>query len=135
LEIGSLFQGLSAAASIVSAFKAALDVRKELSRDDVLRISSDAQAHSQAIARQAAIAEQKLRGVTDQMAEAIKRKIDQAQKDWADKIANGNSQSGYAQATDELRSECCALLRTIKQLNGGMLPDEWYDLWSDMQCG
>ena len=134
MEIGSLFQGLSAAASIVSAFKAALDVRKELSKNDVLEISSDAIAHSRAIAQQAAMADQKLRGISDQMADTIKKKIEQAQKEWQDKITDAKNQSGFAQATDKLKSECCSLLRTIKQLNGGMLPDEWYDIWSDLQC-
>jgi gas vesicle protein len=101
-----------------------------------MKIASDAQAHSQSIAQQAAAAGKKIRGITDQMVETIAKKIEQAQKEWQDKIANGTSgQSGYAQATDRLKSECCALLRTIKQLNGGTLPDEWYDLWSDMQCG
>jgi hypothetical protein len=133
MELGSVFQGLSAAASIVSAFKAALDIRNELSRSDVERIAADAQRHSLAVYQKAIIAAQKIRGLSDAMIETIRKKVEQAQRDWQDKIDNGTTGS-FAQATDKLRSECCALLRQMKQLNGGTLPDEWYDIWADMQC-
>ena len=134
MELGSVFQGLSAAASIVSAFKAAFDVRKELSRSDVERIANDAQRHSQAIYQQAQMAAQKIRGLSDPMIETIKKKVEQAQKDWQDTISNGTNPGSWAQATDKLKADCCALLRQMKQLNGGTLPDEWYEVWSDMQC-
>ena len=134
MELGSVFQGLSAAASIVGAFKSALDIRKELTRADVEQIASDAQSHSLAIYQQAQMAAEKIRGLSDQMIEAIRRKVEQAQKDWQDKIAGGGTAGTWAQATDKLRADCCSLLRQMKQLNGGTLPDEWYELWGDMQC-
>lgn len=79
MELGSVFQGFSAAASIVGAFKAAFDVRKELSRGDVDRIAIEAQRHSQAVYQQAQIAAQKIRGLSDPMIETIKKKVEQAQ--------------------------------------------------------
>ena len=134
MEFGSVFQGLSAAASIVSAFKAALDIRKELTRADVEHISREAHLHSQAIQQRAIIATQKIRGLSGPMAEAIKRKVEQAQQDWQSTIANTGNQSAWAQATDKLKAECCALLRNVRQINGGVLPEEWYELWADLQC-
>jgi len=134
MELGLVFQALSLVASIVSAFNAALSIGETLTRTDVQKIANDAQQHSQAVYEQAILAAQKIKGVSDEMAESIRKRIEQAQKEWQDKIASGSSQPVWAQATDKLKSDCCALLRQVKQLNGGMLPDDWYAMWSDMQC-
>ena len=134
MELGPVFQGLSAAASIISAFKSALDIRKELTRRDVELIAEHARQRSDAVYQQAIIAAQKIRGLSDKMIETIRKRIEKAQQDWQDKIASAGSASGWTQATDQLKAECCGLLRQMKQLNGGTLPDEWYELWADMQC-
>jgi gas vesicle protein len=134
MELGSVFQGLSAAASIVSAFKSAIDVRKELTRSDVEIITQNARQRSEAVYMQGIIAAQKIRGLSDSMIETIKDKIEQSRQKWKNNIDSEDTMSRWEQATDELKAECCALLRQMKKLNGGQLPSEWYELWSDMQC-
>lgn len=111
-----------------------MDVKKELTRADIERIETNALRRYEGVYQQAIIASQKLRGFTDQMAEAVKKRIESAQKNWSNAIANNNNHSSWVEATDQLRAECCALLRQVKQINGGTLPSEWYELSADMRC-
>ena len=122
-----VFQGISAAGAVIQAVRSALEVRK-LSREEVKAIAAKAEAEAKVVGKPAP-------SIDEEMREAIDKKLKRARKRWADAIDGTDDQSEWAKATDRYRSDICAILRNIKQVNGGVLPDDLYTLWTALQCG
>lgn len=134
-EVGLVFQGISAAAAVIQAVKAFFEVRKEFSRDEVLQIAEQAEAKGLTDAsRVVARAAEKLEGLDAESVETVKRKIEDARKRWIERITQSSDRAIWAEATDERKADVCAALRMLKQLNGGVLPSDWYKLWVDLGC-
>ena len=45
-----------------------------------------------------------------------------------------NHPRDWIKATDEFRGDVCALLRNVKAMSGGKLPEKYLQLWVDNQC-
>jgi predicted ribonuclease toxin of YeeF-YezG toxin-antitoxin module len=121
-----IFQGISAASAVVQAVKAALEARK-LSREEVKAIASKAEAEAKVLGKP-------LPSIDEEMREVIEKKLKGAKKKWLDAIDGSDEQNEWAKGTDRYRSDICAILRNIKQVNGGVLPDDWYTHWTANQC-
>lgn len=133
LDWALTFAGASAVSAIVQAVKTAIETRK-LVRDEVIEIAAKAEEEAKADEARAVEAGKKLVSFDEDMQEVIRKKIKKAKEKWKDTIDQSDDQKDWSRATDKLRAEICGILRTIKQINAGLLPDEWYDLWASNQC-
>lgn len=128
-----LFQGIASVSAMVQAAQAALQIN-ELSKKQLLVTVEKAE--------EKAILETVLNpksieiviGLTEDEKELIGKKIKEIKDEWHETITRSGSQAEWAKATDKAKSDQCALLRIAKQLNRGMLPDEWYKIWADLGC-
>ncbi|MNU38694.1 hypothetical protein D3C71_273710 [compost metagenome] len=132
-DLALVFQGLSAGAAIVNAFKSMLDIHK-ITREDLLALEAKANSDALLDTDRALAAASELSGLDPDDEELIEKKLKEAKKRWHDKISNTDDPAQWAQATDERRASQCALMRTIRQLKGGTLPPQWYKLWTELQC-
>lgn len=134
LEWALIFQGVSAAAAIVEAVKAALEARK-LTREEIHGIAAEAEAQARSNDERAFRATREVAPALDKDIEEVFRgKIEKAKKKWKEAIDNSDDQADWARATDVLRSDTCAILRMVRELNGGTLPGDWYQIWVANQC-
>jgi len=133
LEWALVFQGISTAGAIVEAVRNALEIR-EITRDQLLAIASKAEAEAKQDVQSAVVAGDQLITLDDEMIDTVDKKIKRAKDKWRDAIDQSDDQKDWSRATDRLRSDICGILRIIKQINNGTLPDKWYDLWVDYQC-
>lgn len=132
-SLALVFQGLSAGAAVINGIKSALDIRK-LTREEILTLEESADALASFDAAKAAAAATELSGLDAEDEDLVEEKLKKLKKRWHDVVANSDDPIEWARATEERRADQCALLRTIKQLNSGKLPDQWYGLWVDLQC-
>lgn len=132
-DMALVFQGLSAGAAIVNAFKSLLDIHK-MSREDLLALEAKANSDALLDADRALAAANELSGFDKDDEELIAKKLEEVKKRWHDKVKNEDDPAQWAQATDERCASQCELMRIIKRLNGGMLPQHWYRLWVKSQC-
>lgn len=107
-----ILQGISAASAVVQAVKAALEARK-LSREEVKEIAAKAAAQTKVVGKP-------LPSIDEEMRDVIEKKLKGAKKKWMDAIDESDDQNEWAKATDRYRSDICAILRNIKQINGGV---------------
>jgi gas vesicle protein len=133
LEWGLVFQGLSALSAVVQAVKAGFETRK-LTREELRGLAARAEEEAARNVEVAAQAGAKLPALDEDMIETVKGKIKKIKKKWQDAIDASDEQAEWAKATDVLKSDICSILRNLKAVNGGKLPDEWYNLWVDNGC-
>lgn len=136
LEWVLAFQGISAAAAAVQAIKAALR-NPELSQEKLNEIvaKSEEEANSAKSHESAARASQEIgEGMDDGMREVVEEKIREAREEWKDTIRPSPDRDVWEQATDNLQGNICAILRMIKRVNGGTLPQDWQKIWVANNC-
>ena len=133
LDWALIFSGASGVSAAIQAVKAVIDTRT-MSRQEVIEIAKEAEVAAISDENRAVEAGKKLEAFDEDMQDVIRKKIKKAKEKWSDTIDQSDDQKDWTRATDKLKSEICGILRTIKQINGGLLPDEWYDLWVQNQC-
>jgi hypothetical protein len=133
LEWALVFQGLSALSAAVGAVKAGFEIKK-FRKEEVVALADKAEADASKDSVAAAKAGDELESLDEDMIDTIKGKVKKIKKKWRDAIDASDDQADWARATDDLKSDVCGLLRTIKQVNGGRLPGDWYDLWVKNGC-
>lgn len=123
-EWAGIYRELSATSAAVQAVKAALETQ-QLTREEVKAIAA------------AAAAEIEAEGTpipsVDEMRETIEKKRKHARRKWWDVIEGSDDQRVWAKATDEYRADIRNVLRLIRSVNRGDLPDAWHKLWADNQ--
>ena len=112
--------------AVVQAVKAALETRK-LTREEVKAIAAQAEAEAKPVGKP-------IPSIDEDVREVIEKKLKNAKKKWLDTLNGSEAQDDWAKATDTLRADICAILRLVKQINRGVLPDDWYKHWNDNQC-
>lgn len=127
--------GISAVSAAIQALKAAIDAGNT-TKEELNKIVTDAEKKSAQKKDDAKKAAQDLRidSFDEDMQKIITEKIKSAKSNWKKALMDCADLPEAALATDKLRSEVCGTLRTIKQINGGVLPVSWYKLWTDNQC-
>lgn len=133
LDWALTWAGVSAVSAIIQAVKAALDTGIT-AREEILAVAAEAEEKATADHETAVKAGDELEAFDEEMQEVIRRKIKKAKEKWIDTIDNADDQADIDHATDVLKRDTCGILRTIKRINGGILPKEWQKLWSDNQC-
>jgi len=71
------------------------------------------------------------------MSETVRRVIDGKLGEITGRWEQGMTSdrpTDWQRATDRLRADVCALLKLVKQVNGGVLPDDLYQVWADNGC-
>lgn len=134
IEWGTIFQGIASASAVINAARAALEIKK-LTREELLEITTRAEVEAIADKSRTAKAADEMAGIDANIEKTIRDKLKDARDRWHEKIADSDDQAEWAEATDDLQSTQCALLRLLKQLGRGKLPGEWYRLWIDLRCG
>lgn len=133
IDLMTIFQGFASFSALIQAAHSALQI-KELTKGQLLEKvrASEEKAIKTLVVDPKSL--EKIASLTKEEEKLINEKLKKAKDDWHETVANSNDQSEWAKATDKSKSDQCALLRIAKQLGGGMLPDEWYQIWVDLGC-
>jgi gas vesicle protein len=130
-----MFQGAKALSDLVKAVKTGLEARR-LAKADIQALTQKAEDQSKQISENSKQAAASLSPALDKgIADIFDKKINDVKKKYKDAILDPNSnERDWAKATDICNADICALLRNLKSVNGGILPDPFYDFWIDHGC-
>ena len=128
-----LFQGVASLSAMIQAANSALQI-KDLTKKQFIKVVQDAEEKA-VIELAVPLKSQEVLSSLDETEKAtIEKKIRETKERWVEAVAGSEEKAEWAKATDRSKSDQCALLRIAKQLNGGVLPDEWYQDWADLGC-
>jgi hypothetical protein len=132
---GAALEALGASADSLKKLEAASAVAKALSEEfkkgtpsheEVVKIAAQ---HTESVLSSGAA----IVTMSEKMRKVFDDKIDELESAWAKEMSSDNA-IDWQKATDKFRANVCTLLKQLKQVNGGVLPDYLYQLWSDNGC-
>lgn len=127
-----VFAMISAMSAAVQAVLTGLQLHQANIHAQALQAMQDAERNALPASR----AEEGFWGGLGDFDDAYGEKVADRYERFKRDLAGASSPGEYTRVADELNSDICALLRSLKQVSGGKLPgDRWYDVWTKHQCG
>lgn len=133
-----VYQGIAAGAASVQAVMAMLQQAKNreitVSKESIFR--ADRQARESILNNGKIIKEaaHQIRKMDERTERVLNGKIKEADEKWETDMSRSNDPADWAYATDVRRQSICAILRVIRDKEGGILPGHWYIVWVKNNC-
>ncbi len=123
----TVFQGVSAANAAIQAIRATLPAHRPSPEEVAVVVATTDADAAVKIPRHD-------EPLDEDMWDVIDERIERAKKKWIDDMGKSSGQADDFRITDRYQSDLCAILRLIKQLRGGRLPEDLYPVWALNKC-